>query len=492
MAALGQAKQYSSSGQMESGAPPPPKRPRVEPYHDAISRSAQHYDLFEMIRNPHPSSLTRPPDPPAPGALYEASLSKQFKIRRELEKQFYSSSGVMASTAKVVRFFFMILFLPIYMIGYRLPAWLLGEYLPKIIKIGSDLAVLMGKRIANVMVRAGQAIKRPFIRLWEAMVREVESGDQPKVDDEHLDFFAFVAHGFVLLYLQIYAPLKKAVIVTGEWTVKTAYTMYEFPGKVRDWTNEKLNAWHRWKQNLKGKIKARIHGMIHDLHDATIGRYKRFLTRLRNVRETTRERLLSLIPSFEFPRIKHAVNYVKERYNQFRLPKLTLPVIKMPAIVMDTRERYLNLRDGLVAAYKSFRKFEFNISINWPKLPKISLPKLDWKTPVMNAIHSVKQSVLATIRYPIALVSKPVVAAGAPVVTFLKKNKSKVTTIKPAFKLPNMDFLNPYLQPIKDAKAAVVMKVETVSMHVRFFIAWTHILVRYGIAQVKEFADNLI
>lgn len=55
--------------------------------------------------------------------------------------------------------------------------------------------------------------------------------------------------------------------------------------------------------------------------------------------------------------------------------------------------------------------------------------------------------------------------------------------------LPKMD-LKPYLLPLEKAKDAVVLKVENATMKIRFFIAWTHILLRYGMSQVRQFTDS--
>ncbi len=82
---MAQFQRYQQPGP-EQGAPlpPPPPPPRKNPYYDGISTSAQHYDLFEMIRRPNATKANRPPDPP-PRSI---PVSKQKKIEQEIEKKF--------------------------------------------------------------------------------------------------------------------------------------------------------------------------------------------------------------------------------------------------------------------------------------------------------------------------------------------------------------------------------------------------------------------
>lgn len=488
MAALGQAKQFSSGGGGQ-GAPQTPPPPRVNPYKDGISQSAQHYDLFEMIRNPHPSSLNRPPDPPPPGVLYEASLSKQFKIRRELEKKFYSSAKVLAGPAKVVRFIFMILFLPFYLILYRLPQLIFSVIIATLINKVKEYINRLSRRISRFVDRCKSIIKAPFVRIWQAIVREVELGEQPVETKDHLDFFSFIAHGFVLLYQLIYNPIKSAASTGARLAVEAYHYLRKVPGRCRSWHQEQVERLNALKEFLIATSTKLFNDLTNQLYDTTIGRYKRGIAWVAQTREKFLSKMMENMPRFEFKLIYQALDYLKSLRKEIKLPKIKINIPYDRLNFEPVAYRYHEIKKSAYQWWDWIKNIKFNFPFKFPPIPDIQIPQFNLTNRIKKFLAPVKQTTLEAVRFSLFTLINPFVTLAGRLKPAYNKISFSLTIKQPKVTLPNLDR---YFQPLKKVKDALVIKVENASMHVRFFIAWAHILVRYGIAQVKEFGDSLI
>ena len=120
----------------QQAAPPPPRRPRKIPYRDGISRSPAYYDIYEMIRTPHAHRETRPPDPPPHASdPYYRPPTKQQKLEKKIQKKFEKNDYKLPgnrfeTTGKVLKFIFLVLGLPLYLVLYSLPRALFVLLLP--------------------------------------------------------------------------------------------------------------------------------------------------------------------------------------------------------------------------------------------------------------------------------------------------------------------------------------------------------------------------
>ena len=187
----------------------------------------------------------------------------------------------------------MVLVLPFYLIIYRLPHWILTGLLPAVVKKITEyvqrVVHRVCKRISLVVTRSVTrfvaAIKAPFFRIWEAMVKEVELGDVAEEKNDHLDFFAFIAHGFVLLYFLIVNPLKNGAVTCGRLTVDGYFYVVGIPSRCKAWVKEKRDFLRDLNKQLLRGIQVKIDGWLDAVYDATIGRFKRTMALVRQLRE---------------------------------------------------------------------------------------------------------------------------------------------------------------------------------------------------------------
>ena len=190
--------QQPGQGQAGGGMPPPPKPPRQNPYHDGVASSAQYYDLFEMIRRPNLAKENRPPDPPARSPK---PLSKQKQIEKEIEQKFKAKRNRpthqgKSLSASVIRIIFLALVLPPYIILYRLPKFLLVDWILFIARFVDNTLAAIGKAIQNAYKRLKMRIRNSILSFWELIKVTFRKKMANQVDDdEPLSFIAFIAAG---------------------------------------------------------------------------------------------------------------------------------------------------------------------------------------------------------------------------------------------------------------------------------------------------------
>ena len=206
-----------------------------------------------------------------------------------------------------------------------------------------------------------------------------------------------------------------------------------------------------------------------------------------------------MIPTFEFPSFYRAISYVKDSIKEVRFPAIRFPQLtqfNVEALFKPIADRFENIKNRfselLERARKLYSKMKFNISL--PSFPHIRLPEFQLRAYVQHVMGPVKKHLLEAVRITLYTLIKPVVSVAVPTIGLFRKSAFKLPTIsaKAGIHFPKIARFNRYILPLKQFKNDVLFRVETVSMHVRFFIAWTHILLRYGMAQVKQFGDSLL
>ncbi len=118
--AASQIRSHSSPQQAQA-----PRPPRKQPYHDGISRSAQHYDLFEMIKKPYTPRDLRPPEPPLKKKSPRQKMQTlESKLEKKVEYKFakaHAPSQRYGLLATLIRALFTLFVLPFYFLFFKGP-----------------------------------------------------------------------------------------------------------------------------------------------------------------------------------------------------------------------------------------------------------------------------------------------------------------------------------------------------------------------------------
>lgn len=251
----------SGGGGGQQHAPPAPKPPRQNPYYDGISSSAQHYDLFEMIRRPNLSRDNRPPEPP-PRQL----LSKQKRLEQEIEKKFRersqqrdrkgdaSGSNVLAGLIRILFFLFV---LPPYVILYRLPKFLFVDWVVKLTNAIDSYFAKIRKAIQQAVERKKMQIRNSIVGFWaliKATFRKKMSA-APQDDNEPMSFLAFIAEGIVGFYRLTIYPLIKISIKSWHLAIRGAKAIREFPMRLHYAIQDTLKRIKKLRERLITKVK---------------------------------------------------------------------------------------------------------------------------------------------------------------------------------------------------------------------------------------------
>lgn len=276
---MAEYQKYQTGGGQQ--APPAPRPPRQNPYYDGISSSAQHYDLFEMIRRPNLNRDNRPPDPP-PRQL----LTKQKRLEQEIEKKFKerrqqpegSGSNVLAG---LIRILFLALILPPYILLYRLPKFLFVDWVVKLTNAIDNYFVRIGKAIKQAYERRKTKIKNSIIAFWElikATFRKKMSAS-PSHDDEPLSFLAFIAEGIVGLYRITLYPLFRLSVKSWELSKRGAKAVREFPMNLHYAIQDTLKRIKQLHNRLENKVKAYLFETKEAIANMTIRPVSRWIDR---------------------------------------------------------------------------------------------------------------------------------------------------------------------------------------------------------------------
>ena len=251
---------YQQPGQGQQGGaplPPPPRPPRQNPYRDGIATSAQHYDLFEMIRHPNATRPNRPPDPPPRPSPH----SKQKRLEQEIEKKFKAQQSKQTSQflALFVRFLFLTLVLPPYLILYRLPKFLLVDWVLFVARFIDNTLAAIGKAIQASYERLKSRLKNAILSFWELIKSTFRKKMSAQAsDDEPLSFLAFLAEGIVALYRVTIYPLIRISKKLWRFSKRAVQAVREFPGQVHLKIQESLKRMRSLRDRLVQKIKSRL------------------------------------------------------------------------------------------------------------------------------------------------------------------------------------------------------------------------------------------
>src|ERR1700733_5336645 len=214
---------YQTGAQQGPGGPPPPPPPkrREYPYHDGLSRSAQQYDLFEMIRQPNLHPSLRPPTAPS-SDNYQDPNAKKKKLLAYLQGVFEKNNYQLPKKqlnflVTFVRIFFLFLILPIYFTFYRIPKWLFIETIPWICNEVDRYLERFVNRCQENFCRFLNLLKIPFKKMaaaWKEL-KERKSAAQNKKDEEeeYLGFFSFILEGIWALYYYLFKPIVVTPII---------------------------------------------------------------------------------------------------------------------------------------------------------------------------------------------------------------------------------------------------------------------------------------
>jgi hypothetical protein len=207
----------------QGGQPPAPvKPPRKNPYRDGISKSNQQYDLYEAIRHPNRSKSERPP---LASSQFEKPLSKQKLLEKEVYEKFKKNNfrlpgANLKRLGKLFKMLFLLIALPIYMILYRMPRWVFVELLPAGIKKGNKYFTTMERYLVNYFKKCCHLAVYPFTKLWNQLkfLSKRNTAVQQESGHQETGFFAFIAMGIWLMV----RPLYRSTV----WVYRTSIRTY--------------------------------------------------------------------------------------------------------------------------------------------------------------------------------------------------------------------------------------------------------------------------
>lgn len=501
-------KYQSPTNQSGAGAAPaasPARPPRQNPYHDGVSSSAQHYDLFEMIRRPNLSRDNRPPDPP-PREL----KTKQQRIEEEVEKGFRESRSV-PFIATAIKFIFLLLIFPPYILLYRLPKLLLIDWIVALATAIDNKLRAMGQAILDAYERFKNQIKMAFVNFW--LLLKATFHKKAKDENEPLSFLAFIAEGIVGFYRLTFYPLYKGAVkgwhlskwgykrakelpmqlhhFVQESTKKSAKFSHLWAKKIKGWLNEAKEAVADWTlrpvdrwieakvkrieqylrrgwEQLKAKLQAIYHTVRHPIQTAQA---------IQKASKANYDHLRRLIESKK----QQLLNYwlrQKARFNK----TIREPLHKAWTWLMDRLEnRWAKIRAPFIRLYRRLEPYKAKAKkfiTSWLEAPRRWLKqKLD---PVKAGYEALKKGWKAVsdrieewITQRLEKAKRTLNAFTEPF-TWALKNAWEATTA-----------------PLRRFSQRFEKRFKALTYRLRRLIAWAHVLSRYGMEMVRGTGDSL-
>lgn len=258
-----------------------PRRPRKYPYRDAIYQSAQHYDLYEMIRHPHLAKGYRPPDPP-PRPLYhwQKPPTKQELLEKEIEERFLKNEQRFLAEKfgfllTLLKFTFKLFVLPPYMLLYQFPKWIFTVAIPFADKKITDGCKSIILRIKKGGSNAVHKVVDPFKRLWKQMKDREKNPSQVEIVDEEMGFFTFIAQGFIFLYTALIRPIFRTLRAIFRALIKTYHILRKVPGQIRAYTEHKRAKMKERARKIKAYFKKQFILLLKKLKQRIVDSIKR-------------------------------------------------------------------------------------------------------------------------------------------------------------------------------------------------------------------------
>lgn len=519
---------YQSGGGQH--APPAPKQPRKNPYYDGISSSAQHYDLFEMIRRPNASRDNRPPDPPPRQLIskqkrLEQDIEKRFRMGRRLHDKKSVSSGS-SFMAGLIRILFLVLILPPYILLYRIPKFLFVDWLVKLTNAVDSYFVRIGKAIRQACERKKMQIKNSIIAFWElikATFRKKMSA-APQDDDEPMSFLAFIAAGIVGLYRITLYPLIRLSVASWKLMKRGAKAVREFPMQLHYAVQDTIRRIKNLRDRLATKFKNYLFKTKEAIADRTIRPVSRWIDRQvyalialsRRMVGIVKQAVRAILFAFRHPiqtsrmlaeairsKSNQAYKSLEQRITQWQKAKKLALLAKWLRARAWCEQRIIS---PILERWNAI-KAKINAWVEKIKAPFITfIAALKLR---VEAIRSkTKQKVNSYLAKPRAWINKQKAAlraifeiwkiAYAMIRNRLSQRLEKIIKVLTALLEPLVwagkelwNVLKPFAEPFIQFYQSVQSYAEGFAFRVRLLAAWTVVLSRYGMEIVRGTTEKL-
>lgn len=524
---------YKHSGpQQGPPMPPPPRPPRKSPYRDGVTKSAQYYDLYEMVRRPTALSTFRPPDPPpyASDPNYRPP-TKQQKIEKKIQKKFvknnYSLPGNKFQTVgKILKIIFLVLVLPPYLLLYGLPKWVFFDIMPRFTKWIELSLIKMGRRISLFCKHALQKILSPFKKLkilWHK-IKIQNQGPRHKSEKKETGFFALVFQSIWTVYNSTFKPLFSFSAFLYYQMFKCAKAIKNFPRAVNDFIHSRSAAGRQYVFDFCLKIKKKVLGLRNTfverikkpLCDAYQRRSHAVSSSMSKAFSITRKKIRSVYHSFKTIVLNpmEAVNRMYERVcyilqhgvEKVRCKTVALrkKIIKkliglrtwfsekyiapVQRVVSSIKVKCADYKNRVARTYKKWRELLRNMPKRVAgKLPPLSRYKPQIPTKVRSAVYEASQHPKRVVKSCMVTLQRYNHAVNEKGEQCQQKIAERVALFKTKF----VTLFSPAKKRIMGAVKAFRHKRHEWALRIRLFTAWTSVITKYGMYHVRETAHEL-
>lgn len=477
--------------------PPPPKPPRKNPYHDGMSSSAQHYDLFETIRRPYASTHSRPPDPPPrPYIGFEPPPTKQQIVNQKVKVRFEKQGNHLPRLRfleNVAKWLFYLFIFPPYFLLFRLP-----EIVEKYV-VWAFSKLLMG--LKNLYHHISQRI----VNYW---ARQVER------------FKNFCVN-----------PLKYRLKAFQTKVIRIKDAIWNFPRNL-------LLKLKTMKANALAKVRFHTKSFKSYLIQQWSIKVIHPLQRLVSIVKSPFQHLAEYIEN-QKKRYREFIKQVKKRAESFK-DRVLHPLVRLKSAYAEMREalkrRQKNFEERVNRIKKEVRKFLEKIKINYlekllrtksnlkrvlnyPKAFLLKVKKIFIKTWLIlidlreRVTKKIKEKGIACfmplLRLKHRLQNRWILSLSSFIKIFLKGRERARKSLTSLTALPKLIFKFPMeLHPLKSLRKNLLEKMQRPFVpffklavflyqhiqngveNIRFTLAWGWILCLYSMEQVRILSDK--
>jgi hypothetical protein len=484
----------------QQGPPPMPKPPRKQPYHDGISRSAQHYDLFETVRRPYAGISNRPPEPPPrPHIGFEPALTKQQKIQKDVQARFEKANHRLPRfnfIEGMTKWLFILLILPPYFLLLRLPeviflyiSWALSYLFTQVKQLAKRIGKIFGSYYTNGITKFNQILINPICQGVNSIKSKIVNFFK-SLWNFPLNTYQKIKAYKNQLSLKIHLSLQKyRKSIKRQWTMKIVQPCQRMKNlilspflQIAAWYKYQVQRGQKWGKSLIKKAVVLKEAILHPwktLKNITLRLQTPLIIWNKILRNSFVRYYHSIVKSLQT--FKNVITLKISQIVQKIKRVITLVVSYPKSVLKSLQQISKNAAEGIKKLFKLLKVMGSKAMAPWNKLEKwiqVLSPVKKTKSLYNQSSIRIKGIGKKSLSGVQSFAHPSFKSLGKLLQLLWSRSKSYLKSSK--------KMIQPCLKPLQKAQGYL----QKLTLQVRLSLAWAIVLAHFSMGHVRLLADK--